>query len=138
MYLLDTNICIFAIRGNRPALSQRLLSIHPREICVSAITVGELEYGAVKSRWSEQTRYAFHALLASYTVLPFTESDAIVFARIRAALASSGLPIGAYDMMIGAQGVARGYTVVTHNTREFIRIPGIQLEDWSIGESLNG
>ena len=132
MYLLDTNICIYAINGKYPKLKERLLSIPPDEICVSSITVGEMEYGAAKSRWGERTRQIMYAFLSNFEVLPFTEADAILFGRLRAKLALSGMPIGAYDVMIAAQGVARNLIVVTHNTGEFSRIPGIVLEDWAI------
>ena len=130
MYLLDTNICIYAINGRYPKLSDQLLHIHPDDICISSITIGELEYGAAKSRWGDRTRQIMYAFLSNYEVLPFTEKDAILFGQLRAQLALSGTPIGAYDVMIAAQGVARNHTVVTHNTGEFSRIPGIILEDW--------
>lgn len=130
MYLLDTNICIYAINGRYPKLSDRLLQIHPDDICVSSITVGELEYGAAKSRWGDRTRQIMRAFLSNYEVLPFTEKDAIQFGQLRALLAFSGTPIGAYDAMIAAQGVAGNHIVVTHNTKEFSRIPEIILEDW--------
>lgn len=130
MYLLDTNICIYAINGRYPKLSNQLLQIHPDDICVSSITVGELEYGAAKSRWGDRTRQIMHAFLSNFEILPFNEKDAILFGQLRAQLALLGTPIGAYDVMIGAQGVARNLTVVTHNTKEFSRIPGIVLEDW--------
>ena len=130
MYLLATNICIYAMNGRYPKLSDRLLQIHPDDICVSSITIGELEYGAAKSRWGDRTRQIMRAFLSNYEVLPFTEKDAIQFGLLRALLAFSGTPIGAYNAMIAAQGVAGNHIVVTHNTKEFSRIPGIILEDW--------
>ena len=131
MYLLDTNICIYAINGRYPKLSDQLLQIHPDDICVSSITVGELEYGAAKSRWGDKTRQIMYAFLSNYEILPFTEKDAIIFGQLRALLAFSGTLIGAYDVMIAAQGVARDLTVVTHNTKEFSRVPELLLEDWA-------
>lgn len=132
MYLLDTNICIYAINGQYPALKDYLLEIHPDEIVISAITVGELEYGAAKSLWGDRTRRIMHAFLANYRILPFSEQDAVLFGQLRALLSSSGKPIGAYDVMIAAQGLAGKYHVVTHNTGEFARIPGLILEDWTL------
>ena len=70
--------------------------------------------------------------LAAFTVLPFDRSDAETFGKLRAELAALGSPIGPYDIQIAAQGVTRGLTVVTHNTKEFARVPGIQLEDWAV------
>ena len=132
MYLLDTNICIYAIKGSFPELTNKLLTVHPNEICISSITVGELEYGAAKSRWGDRTRQILQSFLANFDILPFTEQDAILFGRLRVALAMAGTPIGAYDIMIAAQGVRRGLTVVTHNTKAFIRVPGLKLEDWTM------
>lgn len=71
------------------------------------------------------------AFLANYTILPFDENDAILLGRFRAELAALGTPIGAYDIMIAAQGFARELVVVTHNIREFQRIHGLRLEDWT-------
>ena len=131
MYLLDTNICIYAINGKHPGLSRRLLTVHPNDIFISSVTVGELEYGAAKSRWGSRTRQIMYAFLANFTILPFTEKDAVLFGRLRAELAAAGTPIGAYDLMIAAQGLSGNVTVVTHNIREFSRVPGIVLEDWT-------
>ena len=132
MFLLDTNICIYAINGRHPMLSEKLLSIHPSEIFISSITVGEMEYGAAKSHWGERTKQIMHAFLANYDILPFTDQDAALFGAFRAQLESAGITVGVLDVMIAAQGVSNNLTVVTHNTREFIRIPGINLDDWVI------
>ena len=131
-YLLDTNICIYAINNRYPKLKQKLLTVLPDDIAVSSITVGELEYGAAKSKWGDRTRQTMYAFLSNYTILPFDNADAICFGNLRAALASAGTPIGAYDVMIAAQGLAKGLTVVTHNTGEFSRVPGLNLEDWVV------
>lgn len=130
MYLLDTNICIYALKDKYPALKRKLLSIHPDEIAVSSVSVLELEYGAAKSKWGDKTREVMRRFLSSYEILPFTVGDAEICGQLRAALAATGTPIGAYDIMIAAQGVARGITVVTHNTGEFERVPGLHLVDW--------
>ena len=129
MFLIDTNICIYAMKGLFPSLNRRLLE-EQEEIFVSSVTVGELEYGAVKSHWGERTRQVFQAFLANFEIIPFDEMDAIHFGRIRADFSSSGTPVGAYDVMIGAQGVARNLTVITHNTKEFCCIIGLNVEDW--------
>lgn len=131
MYLLDTNICIYAIKGKYPGIADKLLSIRPEEIKVSVVTVMELEYGAAKSKWGERSREAMRGFLASFDILPFTEKDAELCGVLRANLAFLGTPIGAYDIMIATQGIARGLTVVTHNIGEFKRINGITLEDWA-------
>ncbi len=131
MFLLDTNICIYAINGRHPKLTEKLLSIHPSKIFISSITIGEMEYGAAKSHWGERTRQIMHAFLANYDTLPFTDQDATLFGAFRAQLESAGISIGILDVMIAAQSVSNNLTVITHNTREFIRIPGIKLDDWA-------
>lgn len=131
MYLLDTNICIYAMKNSFPNLSQKLFRVSPSEIFISSITVGELEYGCSKSRWGKRSRSVMNLFLAAYTVLPFDQDDAVVFGRIRAELAKAGSPIGPYDIQIAAQCISRGLTVVTHNTGEFNRVPGLGVEDWT-------
>jgi len=130
MYLLDTNICIYAINGRHPRLTEHLLTIHPDDILISSVTLGELEYGAAKSHWGDRTRQIMYAFLSNFNTLPFDDKDAALFGQIRAKLESTGAVIGVLDLMIGAQGIAKDLTVVTRNTKEFSRIPGIHLEDW--------
>lgn len=132
IYLLDTNICIYAINNRYPKLTNKLLTVMPDDIAVSSITVGELEYGAAKSRWGNRTRQTMYAFLSNFTVLPFDNDDAICFGNLRAVLALAGTPIGAYDVMIAAQGLSKNLAVVTHNTGEFLRVPNLKLEDWVI------
>ena len=129
-YLLDTNICIYSMNNRYPKLTDRLLTILPDDISISSITVGELEYGAAKSRWGARTRQMMYAFLSNFNILPFDNADAICFGNLRAALALAGTPIGAYDVMIAAQGLTKGLIVVTHNIREFSRVPDLELEDW--------
>ena len=129
MFLLDTNICIYALNGRHPHLTQHLLSIPPEQIVVSSITVGELEYGAAKSHWGDRTRHIMHAFLANYTVLPFTARDATLFGQLRGILAAAGTPIGVLDLMIAAQGIVNELIVVTHKTGVIIHIPAIQIGD---------
>lgn len=131
MYLLDTNICIYALKDRYPKLTEKLLTVYPDDIFVSSVTVFELEYGAAKSKWGDKTREVLRKFLSSYDVLPFTAKDAVACGQLRAELAAGGVPIGAYDLMIAAQGVTRDLTVVTHNIGEFQRVRGLQVEDWT-------
>lgn len=130
MYLLDTNTCIYFMKGTYPKLTEKLFSLDPSCLLISAVTVFELEYGAEKSRWGEKTRQQLALFLSPFTILPFDASDALMAGRIRGQLQRQGTPIGPYDVLIAAQGVARGIPIVTHNTGEFSRVPGILLEDW--------
>lgn len=130
MYILDTNICIYAMKDIYPSLRKKLLTVNPRDIYISSITVGELEYGAAKSKWKEQKRLNMLLFLSAFNILPFTEKDALISGKIRATLESQGLPIGPYDLLIASQGLSTGFSVVTHNTSEFSRVPSLNLEDW--------
>lgn len=132
MFLLDTNVCVYAMKNTFPQLTQRMYAHDPSELFLSAVTVFELEYGAEKSDWGDRTRWKLAMFLAPFTILPFTADDAAAAARIRAYLEKRGTPIGPYDLQIAAQGSARGLTVVTRNTGEFSRVPGLALEDWTV------
>ena len=130
MYLLDTNICIYLIKNSYPFMTEKVFSYEPSDIAISSITVFELEYGASKSKWGEETKRKLAVFLSPFTILHFSTEDAIAAGQVRAELEKNGRPIGPYDTLIAAQGISRGLTVVTHNTDEFIRVPGIKLEDW--------
>ena len=130
MFLLDTNICVFLMKNKYPELAEKLLNRDPSEIAVSSVTVYELEYGAAKSQWPERNRNNVRLFLAPFTIIPFDVNDAIMAGEIRHLLEKAGTPIGPYDLQIAAQGLARGFTVVTHNTGEFSRVPNLQLTDW--------
>ncbi|MBO6303558.1 MAG: type II toxin-antitoxin system VapC family toxin [Selenomonadaceae bacterium] len=130
MYILDTNICIYAMKGIYTSLNEKLLSIPTKNIFISTVTIGELEYGAKKSKWQEHSKAIMQAFLSHYDIIPFTAADAICFGNIKAELELKGLPIGSFDAMIGAQGVVRNFSVITHNLKEFKRIPNLILEDW--------
>lgn len=130
MILLDTNICVFLMKNKYPSAVRKLLSMNPADIAVSAVTVYELEYGAAKSQWPEKNRNNVKLFLAPFTILPFDSNDAVTAGEIRHLLEKAGTPIGPYDLQIAAQGLARGLTVVTHNTGEFSRVPGLRITDW--------
>jgi len=131
MFLLDTNICIFFIKSNPASVVERVKSHQPYEIKISAITVAELEYGACKSAFPEKNRNVLVKFLSSFEILPFDDVDGEAYGKIRAHLERQGKPIGPLDLQIAAQAVARGLTVVTNNTSEFKRVPGLEHQDWS-------
>ena len=132
MYLLDTNICIYLMKNTYPVLTERVLSCNPSDLLVSSVTVFELEYGAAKSNWGDKTRQKLAMFLSPFTIIPFTTDDAVTAGRIRGYLDKRGMPIGPYDIQIAAQGLSREVTVITHNTNEFGRVPGLKQDDWVI------
>lgn len=129
-YLLDTNACIDAINGDAKVLN-KLLSKSPAEVFVSVITEAELRLGPAKSSSPSKTLRALEHFLAPLTIMEFTSEDAVAYARIRAKLEKTGKPIGPLDTLIAAQAVSRGHWLVTDNEKEFIRVPGLGLENWT-------
>lgn len=130
MFLIDTNILIYAMSGRYPKIEARLKEIPPELIYVSAITIMELEYGAAKSHWREQTREKMRDFLGAYEKIPFTDTEAEECGYLRALLEKEGTSIGAYDILIAAQAKMNNLVLITHNLKEFHRVPGLKIEDW--------
>lgn len=131
LYMLDTNICIDLIRKRSPTLLHKLQQAKPGEVAVSAITLSELEYGVARSTAPEKNRLALAEFMTPIMILPYGDSEAIMYGRIRAHLDSKGTPIGALDTLIAAHALSRDLILVTTNEREFRRIPGLRVENWS-------
>ena len=129
-YLLDTDTCIYAIK-QRPDVLEKLLSKSRADVAVSVITEAELRTGAAKSSSSQRTERLVESFLRPLEIAPFTSEDAFSYARVRAHLERAGTPIGPLDTLIAAQAVARKLVLVTNNEREFGRVPGLRLENWS-------
>ena len=135
MYLLDTNICIYLIKSKSESLLERIESEDAYNIFISSISVGELEYGIAKSHYPDKNRIALVEFLSSFEIIPFTDIDAQAFGNIRAYLNKIGTPIGPYDLQIAAQCITRDLTLITHNVKEFERVPHIKIENWFEGPS---
>ena len=129
-FLLGTDTCIYAIKQDASVL-RRLLSESRADIAVGVITEGELRTGAAKSSNADKTRRRVENFLRPLSILEFTYEDAASYAQIRARLERAGTPIGPLDTLIAAQAVLRKLTLVTNNQREFSRIPGLRVENWS-------
>ena len=128
-YLLDTNICIYALKGHARIL-HTLLSKSPASIWVSVITEAELRVGAAKSSAPRKSLRALGNFLKPLHIIEFTSQDAVAYAEVRSKLEKAGTPIGPLDTLTGAHAVSRGVTLVTNNEREFSRISGLSLENW--------
>ncbi len=129
-YMLDTNICIYAIKHKPAQVFFKLQEYDPEDICISSVTYAELVHGVEKSQAVEKNRLALTMLLANIEVLPFDASAAESYGTIRAALEKQGTPIGPLDMMIAGHAKSLDYTVVTNNTKEVNRIEGLKIENW--------
>ena len=131
-YMLDTNM-IACAKNRRPLkVLEHLLQHDPSEISISSITMAELEYGIFHSSRPDQNRMALMMFLSGITVLPFDADAALEYGEIRHRLQIHGALIGSNDMLIAAHAKAAKLILVTHNTREFSRIDGLQLEDWAL------
>jgi tRNA(fMet)-specific endonuclease VapC len=132
-HLLDTNSCIDHLRrGAASHVTARLVAASPGSIVLCSVVVVELLYGAYRSVQQTRTLNQVQVFCAPLVSLPFDDRAAGEYGRIRAHLASLGTPIGPNDLMIAAIALANGLTVVTHNTAEFSRVPGLALEDWVV------
>ena len=129
-FLLDTNIVVFALRRHPGPLRERLLEASGR-LAVSSITVSELAYGTERSADRPANRRAVEQFLALTSVLPFDAAAAEHAGEIRATLATAGIPIGGYDVLIAGHARSAGLAVVTDNTREFARVPGLEVLGWA-------
>lgn len=129
-FLLDTDTCVFILREHAPTL--RLLADRgPGACAVSVITVAELWFGARRSNSPARSRAVADAFLAPLSLLDFGRDAAERYAALRHALEASGRRIGEADMLIAATALVYDLTVVTHNVRDFARVPGLEVQDWS-------
>lgn len=127
-YMLDADTVSYALRGHG-RVGTRLLEHRPSEVCISAITLAELNFGA-EAKQSQKIRRAIRRFTNDIAVVPFDEASAERFGVVAAALATRGQPIGLYDTLVAAQALSMGLTVVTNNTRHFSRVPGLAVENW--------
>lgn len=130
-YMLDTNICIFTIK-NRPQQVRDAFNRHYGQLCMSSVSLMELIYGAEKSASPERNLTVVEGFAARLEVLPYDELAAVHTGQLRAELARSGTPIGPYDQLIAGHARSRGLIVVTNSLREFDRVPGLRIEDWTV------
>jgi tRNA(fMet)-specific endonuclease VapC len=131
-YLLDTNVCIRYMNGRAPGVLRRLQALQPVEVVVCSVVKAELFYGAQRSHDPARSLAVQQQFLQPYHSLPFDDAAAEVAGSLRAQLAQSGTPIGPYDLQIAAIALANDCTVVTHNVREFGRVPDLAIEDWEL------
>ena len=127
--MLDTNTLSELIRNPRGALTERLAAIEPDEVCTSIVVACELRFGA-RRKGSEVLTRRVEQLLGTLNVLPLDPPAVEHYADIRAALEQLGTPIGSHDLFIAAHARSRGLTLVTHNIREFTRVPDLNVQDW--------
>lgn len=130
-YMLDTSICIFTIK-NKPQQVRDAFNLRHGQLCMSSVSLMELIYGAEKSASPERNLAVVEGFAARLEVLSYDEIAATHTGQLRAELARNGTPIGPYDQLIAGHARSRGMIVVTNNRREFDRVAGLRVEDWSV------
>lgn len=131
-YLVDTNILIFLCNSKSKSLEHKFKTHRPEEFGISSITVGELIYGVNKSQQRDRNLQAILKILSPFIIIDFDSSDGWEYGEIRAALEKKGRSVGGNDIMIAAQARRRGLTMITNNTKEYKRVDGLHVEDWTI------
>ncbi len=132
MWLPDTNVWIALINSRPSLVKQQFESRTPERIFLCDVVQAELYYGAFRSARRDDNLALLLRLFPTFVSLPFDSAAARAHGEIRATLANAGTPIGPYDLQIAAIALTRGLNVVTHNTAEFARVPGLTTEDWEI------
>jgi tRNA(fMet)-specific endonuclease VapC len=131
VYMLDTDISSYIMKRSDEAVLERLQSVPISDVCVSAITRSELVYGIEVSPRRQQDQRALDAYLRHVAVLDYPGEASLDYGQIRADLKGKGTMIGANDLLIAAHARCLGLTLVTNNTREFGRVQGLKIENWT-------
>ena len=129
MYVLDTNTLIYFFKG-MGNVATRLLATSPAEIAIPSVVLFELEFGLAKSTSPRKRRAQLNEICALVELLPFGDKEAKHAAQVRAQLEKKGTPIGTCDLLIAATALARSGILVTNNSREFSRVPNLQVDNW--------
>ena len=130
-YMLDTNICIYAIKNKPEQVLRRIKNNLPKGLCISTITLAELMHGVEKSMYPEKNRVALFLFLSILDVLPFDDLAAAEYGDICAFLQKRGNPIGTMDALIAGHARSEDLILVTNNVREFERVPELKIENWA-------
>ncbi|AGX88128.1 type II toxin-antitoxin system VapC family toxin [Candidatus Symbiobacter mobilis] len=132
IWMLDTNICSYVMRTLPVTVQRRFESIGPEYLAISAVVLAELRYGAARHPTRSTLYFAeIDNFTSRLDVLAWTSHAADHYARLRATLERRGQPIGNMDMLIAAHALAENAVLVTHNVREFERVPGLTVENWA-------
>lgn len=129
-YLLDTNICIYIAKLHPPEVAARLEKLAPGAVTMSVITFGELQFGAWRSHHRKKSLNILEKLALAIPVLPMDDDAGRHYGEIRAELQQRGTPIGNNDLWVAAHARSQGLVLVTNNEREFIRVSGLEVENW--------
>ncbi len=129
--MLDTDTCIYLTKRRLPSILNRLAEYRVGDVGISVVTLAELEYGVSKSTDPERNQQALNEFLLPLEIAPFDRSACSYYGRIRTALERKGSPIGSMDLLIAAHALSLSILLVTNNEKEFRRVPGLRVENWT-------
>ena len=130
-YLIDTNICIYIMNKRPVAVIKKFKQFELGEIGISTITVSELQYGIVKSKYRKKNEFRLEEFLTPLEILTYDQTAARVYGDIRFQLEKLGKPIGPLDLLIVAQAISQDLVLITNNDKEFKRIKKLKVENWT-------
>ena len=130
IFFLDTNICIYFLKGQKEEVSNNLKKLKPEQVKIPAIVKAELLLGVHKSQHSKRNKELVQRFLEPYEIMPFGDSEAETYSEIRAELEKKGKPIGPNDLLIASTVICGNGVLVTNNEKEFKRIPRLRVENW--------
>ena len=130
-YMLDTDIASYIMKSKNSALLQKLQTVPTSAVCISAVTKSEMMYGVEISPRQQKDRAALEFFMRHIQVLDYPADAAAEYGYVRAVLKTQGTPIGPNDTLIAAHARCLGLTLITNNTREYLRVPGLKVENWA-------
>ena len=131
-YYLDSNICIYFLKGIYPSIKEKIVSTNPSTRKIPSIVKAELLYGAEKSQQKAKNLSTIKLFLEPFEIVPFDEECSIVYSKIRSAMELKGMVIGPNDSIIAATVLAKNGVLVTNNTKEFEKVKNLKLENWTV------
>jgi tRNA(fMet)-specific endonuclease VapC len=129
--MLDTNICIYLIKEQPASVLDRFIAHPVGDIGISVVTLAELEYRIAKSSRPTRNRVALEQFVSSLEIADFDRDATVSYGKVRAQLEKKGQPIGSMDLLIAAHAISLDVRLITHNVREFGKVPGLRIEDWA-------
>ncbi len=130
MFLIDTNICIYIMNDHPPEVIQKFREMGIGNICISSITVSELQYGAYKSKQIQKNIKRLAEFLSPFEILAYDENAARCYGEIRSQLEKKGNVIGPLDLLIAAHALSENLTLITNNEKEFKRVKSLKVKNW--------
>jgi tRNA(fMet)-specific endonuclease VapC len=132
IYFLDTNICIYFLNGTFEAIGNHFKKLSPKDIRIPAIVKAELLFGLEKSKRKNEIKEKYEQFLNAFEIIPFDDAASYHYAKIRFELERKGIIIGGNDLLIASTVLSRQGILITHNTKEFKRVPQLVMEDWTV------